>query len=357
MDATSYKPNFAFLIIVIIACLLVPKVMEGITSLTNTTTSTPGYEGDGILLGDSGTIFPFLNFHWTVTQQPLFLDTFHTVSIYAMPLNVARRNIFLYRSNFSANNTFQVQGRGVHSVGERIYVYLLSNEYLNPGQEASALINVEVLTKNDSEALTAPIFQFRSRQAFSDFIDLEPGAVNGAVGCKCMIGDAIKKKCKKGDCDCIERLRIESGCPSLDLCPPASDGVFTSDTSAYYFFASNVTENSTVRYDTDLLMYFYNTSTPDFEHYFVCTIRGTDSCSFQTEGVFKFSKSWDTRRIIIAYTDPTTIPASATTHLTINRVLKIDRSLVIFLVCALIVYLILRHCFHFIGYLRHTRVE
>lgn len=344
------------LIVLVLLCLLAPKVMEGIASLTHITTSTPAYEGDGILLGDSGTVFPFLNIRWTITQQPMFLDSFHTVSIYAVPLNVARRNIYLYRSNFTANRTFQVQKTGIHSVGERMYVYFLSKDYLNDGQEPSAKINVEVVVEDGSTLLTAPVFQFQSRQTFSNFIDLEPGAVDGAVGCKCMLGQAIKEKCENDDYDCIKRLKIDSGCP-LDLCTPSSDGVVWSQTTSYNFFATNVTANSTVRYDTDLLMYFYNTSSVDFEKYYVCTIRGTDSCLLHSKGVFKFSKSWNTRKIIVAYTHPMTIPSLVTTQLVVHAVVKVDQSLVIFLICALIAYLILRHCFHIIGYLRRKKLD
>ena len=68
------------------------------------------------------------------------------VSIFAIPEVVARRHLFLYRSNYSTyNNTFQVRKDDIHSVGARVYVYLLSETYLNDGQVASATINVRVL--------------------------------------------------------------------------------------------------------------------------------------------------------------------------------------------------------------------
>ena len=266
-------------------------------------------------------------------------DDYHSVSIYAVPEMVARQHLFPYNSFFSmGNRTIQVMKGETRSIGARIFVYLLSSVYLNPGQEAVANINVEVATDFHSEPLPAPSFRFNSREAFSNFLDSEPGSKGLAVGCSCMLGNI----CSEGDDACVEKIREKSGCPLADAC--SKNTAHVSEKSSYNFITTMVPENSTVSYSADLLMYFYNTQA--FEEYYMCTIREKDTCSFETSGVSKFSRSWDKRHIIVAYTHPTTVPSSLTTYLVIEAEKNVDPTIMICAVLVLVLYLIFRHCFH-----------
>lgn len=164
-----------------------------------------------------------------------------------------------------------------------------------------------------------------------------------ADGCNCMLGENVDRNCDPGDDDCKEQVRAESRCPPLKFC--SSDGVHTSKKSSYNFISSQVAVNDTVGYDIHLQMYFYNTQAFD-KKYYICTIRGTDYCSFQTPGEFIWSRSWKERHIIIAYTHPSVVPSTPTTYLVIESEIIFDYPIVLLLICLLIIYLIIRHCFH-----------
>ena len=334
--------KFELLILIVLLSLLAPWLRERIAFLYKSTLWTPAYEGDGILVGDSGTNVPFSSVNWTITQRPMFRDSYHTVHIFAVPERVARRHLYPYQSSFSTSETFQVRGSDIHSVGARAYVYLLPKMYLNHGQEARAKVNVQVQADFNTETLTVQTFRFENREHFSNFVDLEPGSMGLADGCSCMVGDSIEKKCAKEDKDCIEQLKADSNCQSLEFC--SKNSVHTSETNSYNFISSDVTENDTVRYEIDLLMYFYNTDA--FEKYHMCTIRGTDSCSFQTRGSFKMSRFWRRRHIIIAYTEPASTPSTPTTFLVVEAEKVFHHSIMLPLLCLLIAYLIIRHCLH-----------
>ena len=349
----SSRLHFSLIFITpVVLSLLTPAVRDTVASFFSKITITPAYSGDGILIGDSGNNIPFSRINWTITQQPMFQDSFQAVSLYAVPLKVARKFIYPYHSKFSSRHPFRVRKEDIHSIGSRIYVYHLSKTYLNHGQEPKVNINVEVLAEFHSMKLPAPLFRFERREAFSNFVDMEPGAHKAAAGCSCMLGEAIEEYCNEGDQNCIEKLKVDTGCK---FCSP--DGINIPHASSYNFYSTMVPENSTVRYDAELLMYFYNTSKTAFEEYYICTIRGTDTCSFQTSGSFKMSPLWRNRMIIIAYTHPIALPSSSTTHLIIKAETVLNESLLLFVICVLIIYLIIRHCFHFLFFWKHRHID
>ena len=338
----------------IVLSLLTPVLKDGVTSLYKSTSGTPAYEGDGILIGDSGTSIPFTSIHWSVRQRPMLGDRYHAVSIYAVPEVLARQSLFPFRSFFSTGNqTIRVRKEETHSTGARVYVYLLPQMYLQPDQETIVNINVEVLSDFHTEVLPAPLFRFDTREAFSNFVDFEPGSEGNAVGCSCMLGDITQRACSKNDRNCIEQQTIISSCLKSDLCSTKS--VHTSRKSSYNFITTVVPENSTVRYSAELLMYFYNTEA--LKKYYVCTIRENDTCSFDTNGSFKLSKSWDERHLIIAFTHPTTIPSSLTTFLIIEAETTFTCLGLLLLLLFLVLYLVYCHCFQsvFIKYCKKDR--
>ena len=338
--AVSYRLHLALILSVPFLTLLTPAVKERVCSLFISSSITKAYVGDGILIGDSATNIPFTTINWRVTQQPMFGDAFHTVSLFAVPQRVARRHIFRYRSTYASKPFKVIREADMHSVGARRYVYFLPKMYLSRGEEARATINVNVSLDFHTELLTAPVFMFNNSRAFLDFLDMEPGSEEGAEKCSCRLGAAVKY-CDSHDRDCIKRDPF--ACSSLRECQ--SENTFTSQYSTYYFFTTAVPLNSTVSYEADLTMYFYNTTA--LEKYYICTIEDTDSCSFSTEGGFIHSRSWRRRNLIIAYTHTTTLSSSTTTQLMIESEVVFERTFLILSVCfLLILYLITRCCFY-----------
>lgn len=335
----SYRLPLALILAVPLLTLLTPAVKERVDSLFFSSSFTKAYVGDGILIGDSATNIPFTMINWKVTQQPTFGDSFQTVSLYAVPQRVARRNIFRYRSTY-ASKPFQVRREeDTHSVGPRRYVYFLPKMYLSRGEEARATINVNVSVDSHSELLTAPVFMFNNSKAFLDFMDMEPDSENGAEKCSCNLGE----ECDSDHQDCVKR--DSSICSSLYR-ECQSENTFTSHYSSYNFFAAAVPVNSTVSYSADLVMYFYNATA--LEKYYMCTIRDMDLCSFPTEGGFRHSRSWRRRDLIIAYTHTTTLSSSTTTRLMIEAEVVFEKTfLIVLCLCLLILYLIIRWCLYF----------
>ena len=311
--------------------------------LFNSTTSYLAYEGDGILIGDSETNIPFTSINWKITQQLEFDDSYQTVSLFAVPQRLARRHLYRYRSYFKSDY-FPVNDRAqTQSVASRSYVYQLPQMYLGRGEHAKAKISVQVKSKDDGKLLGAPVYQFQTLRDFMNFRDLQPDAVDNAVGCSCMLGEVINS-CSPDDEHCIDKLRIAAGYPNRKECSAKSNLFFTSEVTSYNFFAAKVPTNSTVRYETNIIMYFYNTTA--FEEYFICTIRGIDTCSFSTKGGFKKFQSWRERRLIIAYIHPTNVPSSLTTRIVVQTEVQIGKMALMVMLVLLIIYLVIRHCFH-----------
>ena len=88
----SYRLHLALLLTVPVLTLLTPTVKDRVLSLFMSSSFTEAYVGDGILIGDSATNIPFSTINWMITQQPIFGDTYHTVSIFVVPERVARRH-------------------------------------------------------------------------------------------------------------------------------------------------------------------------------------------------------------------------------------------------------------------------
>lgn len=347
----SYRLHLALILCVPFLTLLTPTVKERVCSLFISSSFTKAYVGDGILIGDSATNIPFTTINWKVTQQPTFGDSFHTVSLFAVPQRVARRNIFRYRSRYASKPFQVIREADVHSVGARRYVYFLPKMYLRHGEEARATINVNVSVNFHSELLTAPVFMFNNSRSFLDFIDMEPGSEEGAEKCSCRLGAAIKY-CDSHDQDCIKR--DPSACSLLRECQ--SENTFTSQYSSYNFFTTAVPFNSTVSYEADVVMYFYNTTA--LKKYYICTMQDMDLCSFSTEGGFIHSRSWR-RNLIIAYTHTTTLSSSSTTQLMVESEVVFEKAFLVLLLCLLLIlYLIIRCCFHILCRSeRHARTK
>ena len=300
--------------------------------------------GDGILIGDSETNFPFSTINWTITQVPAYGNSRHTVSIFAVPERVARRHIYQFKSNYTSDRCYRATTTEL-SVGMRSYVYLLPQRYLKHSkfEDSEAHFEYEFLPcQNKRNALPPRTYQFQSREYFSDYIDGERESENRAVGCNCMLtADQIEEKCPKNNRKCVEKLKKDVGCTENCLQPGHNN--FTSDTSSYNFFSIYVPKNTMVRYHIDVEMYFYNHTM--LGKYYICTIRGTDACPFQTSGYMNnLPFKQKERHLIIAYVHPTSLPGFFTTRLLVEAKVQVDYITTIAFLCACVVFFIIKRC-------------
>ena len=300
--------------------------------------------GDGILIGDSGTNFPFSAINWTISQVPTYGNSRHTVSIFAVPERVARRHLYQFKSNFTSETCYRATSTEL-SVGMRSYVYLLPQRYLEHSKfrDRKAYFEYEFdecPTKRNTPAPKA--YQFQSREFFSDYLDGERGSQNRAVGCNCVLtANQIGENCPKHDRKCVEKLKRDAGC--TDKCLQPGQGNFTSDTSSYNFFSICAPKDSIVRYHINVEMYFYNHTM--LGKYYMCTIRGTDTCPFQTSGYTKhFPFKQKERHLIIAYVHPTSLPSFFTTRLLVEAKVQVDYIVTVAFLCACVVFFIVKHC-------------
>ena len=337
----SYRLHLALLLTVPVLTLLTPTVKDRVLSLFMSSSFTEAYVGDGILIGDSATNVPFSTINWMITQQPIFGDTYHTVSIFVVPERVARRHLYPYESR-TETDYFPVGSTAEsNSIGMRSYIYLLPKMYLQHEKEAKVEYMVEVKPDINSEPLGAMVFQFQNRDDFSNYVDQEPNAYKKAVGCSCMLGDHVKRGCRPNDKVCIKKLKESAGCLSQCYANP----FFTSEKNSYNFFSAyHIPVNYLVRYNISILMYFYNHTM--FGKYYKCTICGQNSCSFSTAGFLRRTWLWRKRDIIIAYVHPTSVPSLLTTRLSIDAQIQVNKMALVIMLCLFVAYLVIKHCLH-----------
>jgi hypothetical protein len=300
--------------------LLAPVAKEIVVSLVAPSRVDPAYEGDGILLGDTGNYayvwwwWPSVfTTRWTITQSPVYGDAYHTVSLFVAPKRIAHRFLYRFDSNYSSDFFFvegdyeQVSQNQQH-LDLRRYVYLLPNEY-TPGREAKAVYSVDVKKESKelgrNETYGYQTCQFQNLRYFTDFIDMEPEAIDKVYTCHCEYGDV--PPCSDNE-DCIRSTF------SPEFCAEPSGPNFTAVESSYNFFSTVVPTESFVKFEANLTMYFYDPSKLRKHAQYQCTIRDTDTCSFTVPQTLMYSEP----QLILAYIHPKAGPFSVTTTLAVQ---------------------------------------
>ena len=277
--------------------LMAPTVKERVLSLFSSSSCAAAYEGDGILVGDTGSSryvpswwFPYSSIEWKITQQPVFGDAHHTMSFFMVPEDMAHHYLYRFHSH-DKSQVFYVGG-GMEPELQHIpitsNVYLLPKEYTRHGKEAKAHFRLNILQNNTSSSANNEqqiyyLCQFQNRVNFRDFIDMEE-SVHSSSGCTHMSAG-------------------ENNDPSVTL---------GSSISSYNFFSAAVPTNSYVQYETNINMYFYNHT--KLGNFYKCMVRNVDTCTFTT-----YHGWWNPQRyLIIAYIHPTDVPSSLTTKISVE---------------------------------------
>ncbi|CAI8020531.1 hypothetical protein GBAR_LOCUS12283 [Geodia barretti] len=127
------------------------------------------------------------------------------------------------------------------------------------------------------------------------------------------------------------------------------DGILIGDSETNFPFSTvnwtitQVPKNTMVRYHINVEMYFYNHTM--LGKYYICTIRGTDACPFQTSGYMNnLPFKQKERHLIIAYVHPTSLPGFFTTRLLVEAKMQVDYITTIAFLCACVVFFIIKHC-------------
>lgn len=318
-----------------IALLLVliffaPTVREKISALFTKSTPVSAFRGDGILVADSSfytlSWFPFLSIAWTLTQEPVFGDAYHTISFFVVPKQKARQFLYMNHPPSFTSGRFFVDGGpesvrdGFEHINLRSNIYLLPKEYTGPEKEARAEIKVYFTrifnssgnSSSSSVGACSPVCQFQNRAHYSDFLDMEPNALNG-VECSPPFSNRDFQVCDFNE----------------------ASSVFTSQVSSYNFFSTAVPTKSYVQYKSDVVMYFYNQK--KLAKYFQCRIRGVDTCSF----ILRPSDTY----LIIAYTHPNSFASEVTTTISVKADVLVSQAAAYFLVCLLTPLLLIRVIF------------
>lgn len=241
--------NVALLCSIPLITLVTPVVKEKVTALLSLSNDLSAYEGDGILIADTSSYtyvwwwWPrIFTTQWTLTQRPVFGDAHHTISFFVVPKNVAHRFLYRYDSNYESDYLF-VDGNYMQvSLGQqhldlRRNVYILPKEY-TPGGEAKAEYVVDVrksLSLERNETLGYTLCQFQNRDVYTNFIDMEPDAVDGIYRCHCDLQDPMLYNGTKA---------FVGGVISPHYCSPVpSTPYFTSSKSSYNFFPLSSQQN------------------------------------------------------------------------------------------------------------------
>ena len=307
--------NVALLCSVPLLATFAPTIWEKARSFTLATDLCTAYEGDGILIGDTGADAsywsPSVSTDWQISQEPLFGEVPHDISIFVVRMSHAPYFLYRFQSNY-ASDYFSVDG-GLESVSMgkqhldlRRYVYLLPKEYTPPGARAEALFNVTVEKESMSIGENAQICQFQNARDYRDFLDMEPGAIHQATKCE---NQSLNEP---QDSHAQAQRNDASSVQSLTL----ADAKFTAAKNSYNFFSTIVPTKSLVKFEANLTMYFYN-YTRLKEHRdkiseYKCTIRDTDTCSFTTAQNLK-------QLLVIAYIHPKSGPYSSTTTIAVEK--------------------------------------
>lgn len=303
-----------------------PTVKEKISTLFTKSTPVTAFLGDGILVADSSNYafpwFPFISINFTLEQQPIFGDAYHTISFFVVPKQIAQQFLYTYDvRNFTSDPFFVDGGKesvrdGLHHLNLRSNIYLLPQEYTGPEKEARAEIKVHFtqISSGNSSANSvracSPVCQFQNRALYSDFLDMEPNAMSGV--------------------ECTPPFRDFQICDFNE----ASD-VFTSKANSYNFFSAVVPTKSYVQYKTDIVMYFYDQR--KLARYFQCKVRGIDTCSF----ILRPSETY----LIIAYIHPNSAASELTTTISVTVDVLVWQAAAYFLVCLLTPLVLIRVIF------------
>ena len=324
---------------------LAPSVNQHIHSLLGSSRHMEAYLGDGILIGDPETNVPFSTVKWSITQVPAYGNSRHTVSIFKVPEHVARRHIYRYKSHHTTEDCYPADEKSF-SIGMRSYIYLLPKRYLKNSKYdgSEGYINYELLPcyyDDQTYPKTQMVYQFENRSSFSDYVDGEKGSTGKAIGCSCLLDNAfILQHCPDMDPTCVKKLKEEFGCQG-DGCY-GNLGPFTSHRSSYNFFSTYTPKGSLVKYDISVEMFFYNHTL--LGDYYVCTVRGTDTCTLQTPGYVKHWPFKQERYLIIAYAHPTSVPGFYSTRLRIDTQMDVNYVSTIAFLCACVVFFVVKHC-------------
>ena len=295
--------------------ILAPTMRETARALLAPSYFVPAYEGDGILVGDSGVSLPWWlgwasTINWRITQRPVFGDAFHDISLFVVPKNVAPSLLYRFDANYTSDY-FYVDGEyavvyeDMQHLDLRSSIYLLPKEY-TPGREAKASFIVKVkrqsgeFERNKTYILYgSTTCQFQNRALYRDFVDMEPGAEEYAEACHSVLGgpshfkDEIYLKNHSLSTDCFRSTQLQG---------------------AYNSFSAIVPTASLVKFETNITMYFYDLKKLINFAQYKCTIRNTDTCSFTTK------QTWlnPERQLIIAYIHPRAGPFALTSTLSVT---------------------------------------
>ena len=321
------RVHVALFLSIPICTLLAPTVKERILALFSTSASFPAFEGDGILIADMGNYgFKFTSINWTLTQQPVYGDAYHTISFFVVPQQIAHQFLYHYNSTYTSNSFFVDGGTesvraGLQNLNLRSNIYLLPKEYTGSRKEARAEFKVHSTRILNSESSSrsveacCPVCQFQNRVAYSDFLDMENYSINKTAECSPpfnLINFEFNQPCEFSE----------------------NSAIFTAKGDHYNFFSATVPTKSNVQFKSDILMYFYNQT--KLAKYFQCRIRGVDTCSFTT-----VQRPWE-RNLIIAYTHPTTVASSLTTTISVKADVLVWHTVAYSLVCLLIPSLLIK---------------
>ena len=321
------RVHVALFLSIPICTLLVPTVKERISTLFSTSVYFPAFEGDGILIADTVKYgFKFTSINWTLTQQPVYGDAYHTISFFVVPKQIAHRFLYHYNSTYTSHQFFVDGGTelvrgGLQHLNLRSNIYLLPKEYTGSRKETRAEFKVhstQIVTSESgsrSVASCCPVCQFQNRVAYSDFLDMENYSFNKSAECSPPFDFEFNQPCEFNE----------------------KSDKFTAKGNHYNFFSAVVPTKSNVQFKADILMYFYNQT--KLAKYFQCRIRGVETCSFTT-----VQRPWE-RNLIIAYTHPTTVASSLTTTISVKADVLVYHTVAYFLVCLLTPSLLIKKMF------------
>lgn len=319
------RVHVALFLSIPICTLLAPTVKERILALFSRSASVSAFEGDGILVADTSNYgYHFTSINWTLTQQPVIGDAYHTISFFVVPHHIAHHFLYRYTSTYTSdpffvNDSAESVRDGLQHLNLRSNIYLLPKRYTGPRsrEEARAefkvnstqIINSE--SRNESVVTCCPVCQFQSRVSFSDFLDMERYSIGRSVACS------------------PPNFEFEQPCEIS-----GKPDTFTAKTNSYNFFSAIVPTKSNVQFKANILMYFYNQT--KLAKYFECRIHGTDTCSFAT-----VRRPWE-RYLIIAYTHPTTVASSMTTTISVRADTLAGHTVAYFCLCLLLPGLLIK---------------
>ena len=326
----KFGQTAALLCVIPLITLLVPALKEKAASLITLSNYLAAYEGDGILIADTSSNMyvwwwwpSIFTTRWTLMQRPVFGDAYHMISFFVAPKSLAHRFLYRFDSDYTSDyffvdGDFMQVSQGQMHLDIRRNVYLLPQEY-TPGREAKAEYTIDVkksFSLERNETLGASICQFQNRGVFTSFIDVEPGAIDGAYKCHCDLQDPS-----------VGRTIPPNYCSPLDSGP-----YFSSPKSSYNFFSTIVPTKSYVKYTANITMYFYDKLKLLKYAQYKCTIRDTDTCSFT---IPQISWYYDPQ-VIIGYVHPKAGAFALTTTMTVDSDIALPENVALSMLCLLI---------------------